>query len=124
LIEELKNRGVNLKSLSESIDTSTATGNLFFQFMCVLAEHERNIIRDRTKAGLDSARARGRSGGRPIGISERYQKIAPEVKEVYEKNNRSTDEIREMFKIKSQPTLYKILKYNGVDIKGFLKKRR
>ena len=43
LIEELKNQGVNLKSLSESIDTNTATGNLFFQFMCVLAEHERNI---------------------------------------------------------------------------------
>ncbi|WP_255463733.1 recombinase family protein [Dyadobacter sp. 3J3] len=40
MIEELKNKGVNLKSLSESIDTSTATGNLFFQFMCVLAEHE------------------------------------------------------------------------------------
>lgn len=92
--------------------------------MCVLAEHERNIIRERTKAVLESARARGRSGGRPIGLSEPYQKIAPEVKEVYEKNNRSTDEIREMFKIKSQPTLYKILKHIGVDTKGFLKKRR
>ncbi|WP_255699354.1 recombinase family protein [Dyadobacter sp. CY327] len=124
LIEQLKNKGVNLKSLSEAIDTSTATGNLFFQFMCVLAEHERNIIRERTKAGLESARARGRSGGRPEGLSERYRKIAPEVKEIYEKNSRSTDEIREMFKIKSQPTLYKILKYSGVDIKGFLKKRR
>ena len=64
LIEELKNQGVNLKSLSESIDTNTATGNLFFQFMCVLAEHERNIIRERTKTGLESACARGRTGGR------------------------------------------------------------
>lgn len=124
LIEKLKNRGVNLKSLSESIDTSTATGNLFFQFMCVLAEHERNIIRERTKAGLASARARGRSGGRPQGLSERYCKIAPEVKEIYEKNSRSTDEIREMFGIKSQPTLYKILRYAGIKVEGPLRKRK
>ena len=74
LIEELKNKRVNLKSISESIDTSTATGNLFFQFMCVLAEHERNIIRERAKAGLESARARGRTEGRPQGLSERYRK--------------------------------------------------
>ncbi|GAB3162575.1 recombinase family protein [Telluribacter humicola] len=72
LVEELKKRGVNLKSLSESIDTSTATGNLFFQFMCILAEHERNIIRERTRAGLASARAKGRTGRRPKGLSERY----------------------------------------------------
>lgn len=91
--------------------------------MCILAEHERNIIRERTRAGLESARARGRSGGRPEGLSECYRKIAPEVREVYEKNSRSTDEIREMFNIKSQPTLYKILKFAGVDIKEFLLKR-
>lgn len=90
----------------------------------IASANRRNIISERTKAGLESARARGRSGGRPEGLSERYRKIAPEVKEIYEKNSRSTDEIREMFKIKSQPTLYKILKYSGVDIKGFLKKRR
>ncbi len=124
LIEELKNRGVNIKSLSESIDTSTATGNLFFQFMCVLAEHERNVIRERTKAGLASARARGRTGGRPQGLSERYRKIAPEVKEIYEKNSRSTDEIREMFGIKSQPTLYKILRYAGIEVERPLRKRK
>ena len=124
LIEELKNRGVNIKSLSESIDTSTATGNLFFQFMCVLAEHERNLIRERTKAGLASARARGRTGGRPQGLSERYRKIAPEVKEIYEKNSRSTDEIREMFGIKSQPTLYKILRYAGIEVERPLRKRK
>ncbi len=124
LMEKLKERGIHLKSLSESIDTSSAMGNLFFQFMCILAEHERNIIRERTKAGLASARARGRKGGRPTGLSERYQLIAPEVRQVYEKNNRSTDEIRQMFNIKSQPTLYKILTFAGADVKGFLKKRK
>lgn len=123
LIELLKQKGIHLKSLSESIDTSTASGNLFFQFMCVLAEHERNVIRERTKAGLESARARGRAGGRPQGLSERYKKIAAEVKEMYDRNLHSTDAIREMFQIKSQPTLYKILQFAGSDVKGFLKKR-
>ena len=123
MIEELKNKGVHLKSLSESIDTSTATGNLFFQFMCVLAEHERNIIRERTKAGLESARARGRTGGRPKGLSERYRKIAPQVKEMYERNDHSTDAIGEMLQIKSQPTLYKILQFAGLNVNGFLKMR-
>jgi DNA invertase Pin-like site-specific DNA recombinase len=123
LVEKLRKMEVNLKSLNESIDTSTATGNLFFQFICILAEHERNIIKERTRAGLDAARARGRSGGRPKGLQERYQQIAPEVREVYEKNNRSTEQIRKMFNIKSQPTLYKILEFAGADVKGFVKKR-
>lgn len=123
LMEGLKQKGIHLKSLSESIDTSTATGNLFFQFMCVLAEHERNVISERTKSGLESARARGKSGGRPKGLSQRYLKISREVKEMYEKNIYSTDAIREMFQIKSQPTLYKILQYAGTDVKGFVKKR-
>ena len=124
LVEELAKRKINLKSLSEQVDTTTATGNLFFQFMCILAEHERNIIRERTKAGLSSARARGRTGGRPKGLSTHYQLIAPEIKEMYEKNNRSTEEIRKIFGIKSQPTLYKILEFSGVNIKKFFKNRK
>lgn len=124
LMENLKKKGIHLKSLSEAIDTTSATGMLFFQFMCILAEHERNIIRERTNAGLNSARARGRTGGRPKGLSEHYQLIAPEVKELYEKGNRSTEEIRKIFNIKSQPTLYKILHFVGVDVKGFIKERK
>ena len=95
---------------------------MFFQFICILAEHERNIIRELTNAGLNSARARGRTGGRPKGLSEHYQLIASEVKEMYEKANRSTEEIRKIFNIKSQPTLYIILQFAGVKIDGFVKK--
>lgn len=123
LVESLKQRGVHLKSLQESIDTTTAMGNMFFQLMCILAEHERNIIRERTQAGLASARARGRKGGRPKGLSQRYMKIADEVRQVYEQGNRSTEEIREMFGIKSQPTLYKILTFSGLGVERFFKKR-
>jgi DNA invertase Pin-like site-specific DNA recombinase len=124
LIEELKKKGINLKSLNEPIDTTSASGTLFFQFMCMLAEHERNIIRERTMAGLSSARARGRKGGRPNGLSEHYQLIAPEVKEMYEKGMRTTEEIRKIFNIKSQPTLYKILIYSGINVKGFFKQKK
>jgi len=123
LVEKLKQQGIHLKSLQESIDTTTAMGNMFFQLMCILAEHERNIIRERTQAGLASARARGRKGGRPKGLSKRYQKIAGEVRQIYEKGNRSTEEIREMFGIKSQPTLYKILQHAGLEVSHFTKKR-
>lgn len=123
LVESLKQRGVHLKSLQESIDTTSAMGNMFFQLMCILAEHERNIIRERTQAGLASARARGRNGGRPKGLSQRYMKIADEVRQIYEQGNRSTEEIREMFGIKSQPTLYKILTFTGLEVERFSKKR-
>ena len=123
LIEKLKARGIQLKSLSEAIDTATATGNLFFQFMCILAEHERNVIRERTNAGLKAARARGKNGGRPNGLSERYQLIAQEVKQAYESKNYSTSKIKDIYSIKSQPTLYKILAFAKADVKGFLKKR-
>ena len=95
-----------------------------FNSCACLAEHERNIIRERTMAGLNSARARGRKGGRPNGLSQRYQLIAPEVKEMYEKGIRTTEEIRKIYKIKSQPTLYKILIFSGVDVKGFIKQRK
>jgi DNA invertase Pin-like site-specific DNA recombinase len=64
-VENLQKRSINLVSLTELIDTTTATGNLFFQFIAMLAEFERNLISERTKAGLEAARARGRVGGRP-----------------------------------------------------------
>jgi DNA invertase Pin-like site-specific DNA recombinase len=64
-VTKLKEQGVSFKSLTEDIDTSTATGNLVFQIFGALAEFERNLIKERTIAGLDAARARGRTGGRP-----------------------------------------------------------
>ena len=64
-VEKLKERSITLVSLTEHLDTGTATGMLFFQFIAMLAEFERNLISERTKAGLEAARARGRKGGRP-----------------------------------------------------------
>lgn len=66
LVEDLGNRGINLKSLKESwLDTGTAQGKLMFTIIAGLSQFERDLISERTKDGLKSARARGRTGGRP-----------------------------------------------------------
>jgi DNA invertase Pin-like site-specific DNA recombinase len=67
LVAELKERGVQFVSLQEHIDTTTSGGTLVFHMFAMLAEFERNLIRERTTAGLSAARARGRRGGqRPL----------------------------------------------------------
>ncbi|WP_051331080.1 recombinase family protein [Aneurinibacillus terranovensis] len=63
--EQLKEMNVEFVSIRDNIDTSTSTGRLMFGMLAVLAEFERDIIRERTIAGLEAARARGRKGGRP-----------------------------------------------------------
>lgn len=69
-VEELGGRGIGLKSVTESIDTTTTGGRLVFHIFAALAEFERGVIRERTRAGLDAARARGRTGGRPPALTE------------------------------------------------------
>jgi DNA invertase Pin-like site-specific DNA recombinase len=64
-VELLESRRIGLRSLTEAIDTTTAGGKLVFHVFGALAEFERSIIRERTKAGLEAARARGKKGGRP-----------------------------------------------------------
>ena len=65
LTTELRSRGVDLESLTEKIETGSPAGKLVFHVFAALAEFERNLIRERTSAGLKAARARGRKGGRP-----------------------------------------------------------
>ena len=64
IVGDLKARGIGFESLNERIDTGSATGGLMFHVFAALAEFERNVIRERTQAGLAAARARGRVGGR------------------------------------------------------------
>lgn len=64
-VEELEERKIGLRSLTEAIDTTTSGGRLVFHVFAALAEFERGLIRERTRAGLDAARAQGRTGGRP-----------------------------------------------------------
>ena len=75
-VGELEERGVGFRSLQEAIDTTSAAGKLVFHVFGALAEFERDLIRERTMAGLASARARGRSGGRPRAMDDEKVRLA------------------------------------------------
>lgn len=101
----LQERGVGFKSLQEAIDTTSSTGNLVFHIFGAIAEFERNLIRERTVAGLTAARARGRQGGRPRKLSARQ--IAA-LYEMYDARQKPVREICEVLTI-SKKTLYAYL---------------
>jgi DNA invertase Pin-like site-specific DNA recombinase len=73
---DLEKRGIGFKSLTENIDTTTSGGKLIFHIFGALAEFERNLIRERTTAGLMASRARGRTGGRPKALTGRKYVIS------------------------------------------------
>jgi len=75
-VEELQTRDVGFRSLHENIDTNSPGGKFQFHVFSALAEFERNLIRERTMAGLRAARARGRSGGRPKGMTDERIRMA------------------------------------------------
>ena len=104
LTELFEKKGVHLVSLKESIDTSTSTGKLLFTLMSAIAQFERDVIADRTREGLRSARARGRKGGRPKTNSEDIKKAV----KLYNTQQYSIKEIEEMTGVKKS-TLYRNL---------------
>ncbi|HIG0327264.1 TPA: recombinase family protein [Legionella pneumophila] len=101
----LDSKGIGLKSLHESIDTSSSSGKLIFHIFGALAEFERNLIRERTHAGLKAARARGKMGGRPKKLNAEKAKLAQDL---YNEKKRTIKQICELIGI-SKPTLYKYL---------------
>jgi DNA invertase Pin-like site-specific DNA recombinase len=103
-VTTLKEQEISFKSLTEHIDTSTATGTLVFQIFGALAEFERNLIKERTVAGLKAARARGRTGGRPRGNPDE-QKVAL-ARKFYNDHALSIPEILKTLNI-SKSTLYR-----------------
>lgn len=98
----LEEHGVALLSLHEAIDTATTSGKLTFHLFGALAEFERNLIRERTQAGLIAARARGRNGGRPTALTKDKRDLAVRL---YHENTMSIVTICSMLAI-SKPTLY------------------
>ncbi len=102
-VRDLSNRGVGFKSLQEHLDTTTSGGKLIFHIFASLAEFERDLIRERTNAGLAAARARGRRGGRPKGVDQKKKKAAPALKK---DGTHSVREICEIVGI-SRNTYYK-----------------
>jgi len=100
IVRDLGVRGVGFKSVQENIDTTTSGGKLIF---ASLAEFERDLIRERTNAGLAAARARGRTGGRPKGVDLKKKKAALALKK---DSGHSIREICEIVGI-SRNTYYK-----------------
>lgn len=98
----LEEQGIGLQSLQEAIDTHTPTGKLTFHLFGALAEFERNLIRERTMAGLEAARARGRKGGRKKALDPDKRRIAVDL---YKEKKMTVREICELMGI-SKPTLY------------------
>lgn len=105
LVERLETAKVGLRSLQENIDTTSSGGKLVFHLFGALAEFERNLIRERTQAGLVAARARGRMGGRPKRLDPTKRALALKL---YHERNHTIEQICQMMGI-SKSTLYNYL---------------
>jgi DNA invertase Pin-like site-specific DNA recombinase len=109
LVNKLEKRGVGLSSLQEKLDTTSSGGRLVFHIFGALSEFERNLIRERTYAGLKAARARGRKGGRPKILDAKQQDL---LRKLYRDKEHTIEEICRILKI-SKPTLYSYLEPSG-----------
>jgi DNA invertase Pin-like site-specific DNA recombinase len=101
-VSALEERGIGFQSLQESVDTTTSGGRLIFHIFGALAEFERNLIRERTQAGLRAARARGRKGGRPRALDEKREQL---LHQLYAERKHTVKEICEIMGI-AKSTLY------------------
>src|SRR2546423_12677674 len=108
-ITDFNQRHIGFKSLTENIDTTTSGGKLIFHIFGALAEFERDLIRERTKAGLLAARARGRKGGQPKALSPKQAAVAQQL---YNDKNNSIADICKTLNI-SRATLYRYIKAEG-----------
>lgn len=118
LVNELMERQIGLQSLHDPIDTTTAQGRLSFNLFASLAEFERDLIRERTQAGLSAARARGRKGGRPKGIPQKAEATACAAETLYKEGRLTVNEISEKLGI-AKSTLYTYLRHRGVTLGSF-----
>jgi DNA invertase Pin-like site-specific DNA recombinase len=106
LVTQLERKGIGFKSLMESMDTNTSGGKLIFHLFGALAEFERNLIRERTQAGLAAAKSRGRKGGRRPALDAQQREVAVKL---YNEKKHSVKEICCIMGI-SKPTLYSYIR--------------
>lgn len=115
LTSRLTEKKAGFISLNDPVDTTTAQGRFAFGIFASLAEFERELIRERTQAGLKSARARGRKGGRPKGLSQSAIDKAAAAEALYKEGSISVKKIAEQLNI-SKTTLYFYLRQRNVCI--------
>ena len=106
VVNQLREKGIYFRSIQESLDTSSSGGKLIFHIFGALAEFERDVIRDRTMAGLAAARARGRVGGRPKIMTDKKVRLA---KTLLADHTNTIDDVCETLGV-SRATLYRYLK--------------
>lgn len=106
LLDEWNKKEIHIHILSHQIDTTTTQGKFLFSIMAALAEQEKNLINERVRKGVAEAKARGRSGGRKISLTEKEMK---KMKQLYEEKVLGVKEICLMYNI-SKPTIYNYLK--------------
>jgi DNA invertase Pin-like site-specific DNA recombinase len=105
VITQLEADGIIFQSITERIETGSAAGKLIFHVFAALAEFERNLIRERTKAGLTAARARGRVGGRKPALNDKQIR---EVRQLVKDPEIEITEVAKRYKV-SRATIYKYL---------------
>ena len=120
LVTGFQEKGVHFLSLHDHLDTTTAQGRLMFNLFASLAEFERDIIRERTKVGLTAARARGRQGGRPKGLSKEALSKAQAAKTLYLQQDKTVAEIGQLLGV-GRATIYRYLTHLGVPTGGIPK---
>ena len=119
VIDGFDRDGIIFRSIQEPMmDTSSPMGKVFIQFVGVMAEFERNSLIERTNAGLAAAKKRGRTGGRKAGLSDKAKRTARMAESLYNEQELTVDEMCITLGIKSKATLYKYLRFRGVDIGG------
>ncbi|MFF1384749.1 recombinase family protein [Arthrobacter sp. NPDC058288] len=109
-LADLQERGIGFRSLQEAIDTTSSGGRLVFHVFAALAEFERDLIRERTNAGLQAARARGRVGGRPPLLTKDKLRTA---RRMYEQKDMTVEKIGEVLGV-SRTTVYRALRRQPV----------
>jgi DNA invertase Pin-like site-specific DNA recombinase len=112
IVKFLQEKKIGFHSLQETIDTTTSGGKLIFHVFSALAEFERDVIRERTKAGLQAARARGRLGGRPFLLAPTAVK---RLRKLYDARKNTVIELCKIFNI-SRPSFYNYLKDRNVKV--------
>lgn len=111
-VKDLEDKKISFKSLQENIDTTTSGGKLIFHIFSALAEFERELIRERTQAGLKAARARGKMGGRPPLLDTRQ---INRMIEMYNEEKNTVAEICKIYNI-SRPSFYNYLNNRKLEL--------
>ena len=118
IVDLLQSKGAGLRCLNDPIDTTTASGRLIFGVFAALAEFERELIRERSRAGLEAAKARGIHCGRPKGLTKTALRKAFLAEQLYKEGKLTVVQIAQTLRI-SKSSLYRYLRHRGVKVGSF-----